>query len=135
MKVTNFRLDDFQDGTPSELIPRYNRVWEPIDYTIKDQNEVQVITNLFIIANQTQGTCPGYSNFCNDTVKCEKGKTSTFNAMQSGVQTGDCVQDDRYHNQSTCEIKGIVSKLTNMQNLRAFIFKVGAQLYIKRPLH
>ena len=109
MKVTNFKLDDFQDGTPRELIPRYNRVWEPIDYMIKDQNEVQVITNLFIEPNQTQGKCPGHVHSCNDTINCKEERTSAFETMELGVETGHCVQDDRYHNQSTCEIIGIVS--------------------------
>ena len=62
---------------------------------------------MFILSNQTQGICPGYIQFCNDTIKCEQGKTNTFEIMQTGVQTGRCVQDDRMENRMTCEIKGI----------------------------
>lgn len=113
--MTNFAVNDFQDGTIKEMIPLYNREWEPYDYMFKEQNEVQVITNLFILANQTQGLCPGYGNFCNDTIKCKINRTNVFAGIQSGILTGRCVKDDRYQyqNQSTCEIRGTMYRMTN----------------------
>ena len=102
---TNFSVGEFQDGTQEEMIPRYNRVWDATDYTIRYNNEVQVITNLFIQPNQTQGVCPGYGQPCNDTINCVEGRTY----MESGVETGRCVQYDRNLNLKTCEIRGIVS--------------------------
>ena len=112
---TNFSHDEFVEGTPEELIPSYNRVWEPIDYIFKSPNVVEVSTNLFILANQTQGVCPGHGNYCNETIPCKKGRISGYNGAQTGIETGNCIPDDspngKLYNLSTCEKRGIVSRL------------------------
>lgn len=75
---------------------------------------------MFLILNQTQGVCPGYGNYCNETVPCQKWRLSGYGGAQAGIETGRCVLDDspndKLYNLSTCKIKGVVFRLKHYQD-------------------
>lgn len=115
--LTNFTSEDFDTNyvKPEEFI-NYNRIWDSEDYSIIFPEEIQIITNLIITANQTQSNCPESplidGSLCdpNDS-HCKKG-----HKIKHGIETGRCVQGDfRYQNETTkqwmygydCEILGI----------------------------
>jgi hypothetical protein len=113
---TNYSADDFFTVyvKPNEY-DNYNGQWDSSDYAFEAQNEIGIVTNLVITANQTQKFCPEhpvlYGSVCDPkNNKCVGGTLSVH-----GTRTGRCIDADfplgdnfyqTWRNVSTCEIKG-----------------------------
>jgi hypothetical protein len=114
---TNFTDNQFDDRYVKKYEHiNYNRQWDTTDYIFEISNELQVMTNVVITANQSFSFCPEHPHIahapCNPkNNKCPKGKWTLH-----GTQTGKCVLADfpyqakngSYISVSTCEIKGII---------------------------
>jgi hypothetical protein len=113
---TNYTADDFNSiyVRPYEY-DNYNGQWDSSDYTFEAPNEIGVMTNMVITANQTQKLCPEHPNLylavCNPhNNTCVRGTASVH-----GFRTGKCVaadfpfrknDDEPWRNVSTCQIRG-----------------------------
>lgn len=95
--LVNLTQHDFNTAfvKPEEFGWYSPKVYSPEDYFVDTDNDrIEVITNLVITANQTQGYCPNNVDIAGamcdpDHNHCKKGGQGKF-----GVYTGECVPAD-----------------------------------------
>ncbi len=93
----------------------YNGQWDSIDYSFESPNEIGIMTNMVITANQTQKLCPEHPNYSGAVCNPKNNRCVGGTLSVHGTRTGRCVDADfpfrKYYNESwrnvsTCEIKG-----------------------------